>query len=154
MARDILVVALAIGALSLFVAACGGDDDRGTPAAGAPAGGEGGRAGGSGNAGHAGHAGGAGGAGDAGGAGGAGEPLARYSEVCTTSDDCSEPLECAAGVCTAPCTSSADCNAFSATSVCINRCFEPCGDTGTCQRMDPALKCLLHEATKGTCRVQ
>jgi hypothetical protein len=38
--------------------------------------------------------------------------------------------------------------------VCVNRCFEPCADTGTCQRLDGELKCILFEATKGTCRVQ
>jgi hypothetical protein len=77
-----------------------------------------------------------------------------YGSLCNTIDDCSEGLECAGGVCTGICTSNTECAQFSSRSICVNRCFESCSDTGTCQRLNPNLKCILHEATLGTCRVQ
>jgi hypothetical protein len=77
-----------------------------------------------------------------------------YSALCNTIADCADGLECANGVCTGLCTANADCAGFSAKSICVNRCFESCSDTGTCQRLNGNLKCILHEATLGTCRVQ
>ena len=77
-----------------------------------------------------------------------------YSALCTSTEDCSDGLECTSGVCTSLCGSNADCADFSANSICVNRCFESCSATGTCQRLNGSLKCILHEATLGTCRVQ
>jgi hypothetical protein len=77
-----------------------------------------------------------------------------YSDTCSTTGDCAEGLECASGVCTGPCVGNADCAMFSDKSICRNRCFEACSDTNMCQRLNGNLKCFLHEATLGTCRVQ
>jgi hypothetical protein len=77
-----------------------------------------------------------------------------YSALCNTIEDCADGLECANGVCTGgPCTSNTECGEFSDKSICYNRCFDACSDTGTCQRLNGSLKCILHEATLGTCRV-
>src|SRR5689334_14557382 len=69
-----------------------------------------------------------------------------YSDICTSSDDCEKGLECASGICTALCSSDADCGKFSGNAKCMYRCFEKCKDSVPCQRLHPSLQCVLYEA--------
>ena len=77
-----------------------------------------------------------------------------YSDVCSKNEDCEEGLECANGVCTGLCGTSADCAKFSGNSVCVNRCFEFCTDSIPCKRLHPSLQCVQFNANMGTCKVQ
>lgn len=81
-------------------------------------------------------------------------PLGAYSEECTVTEDCEEGLECATGLCTPACGTTADCAAVdsSGKSICMSNgyCYIACMSLQSC----PAhlSKCEMVGTTQGTCR--